>query len=65
MTEWTKDSEPVPVGAAPSLPGSVVDRRTLADWLVKTCEAFGAKQSTALQVAGKFIEQLEKGDDQG
>lgn len=64
MTKWAKDSEPVQLGNAPKVPSGVVDRHTLADWLVKTCQVFGAKQSTGLLVAGKFIEQLEKDDDQ-
>lgn len=32
----------------------------IADWLVVTALAFGASVSTAYQVAGLFIAQLEK-----
>jgi hypothetical protein len=42
------------------VPAEVIDRDTLAQWLVGTCKAFGAKLSTSYQVAGKVIEQIEK-----
>lgn len=33
--------------------------REIADWIAETCLKFGAATSTAYQVAGLFIEQLE------
>lgn len=60
---WKRSTSPVPTGVAPVVPERVIDRETLADWLVETCRAFGAKLSTAHKVAGHFIEQLEKDDE--
>jgi hypothetical protein len=60
LARWKSSSSPAARGQAPILPAEVVDRETLAQWLVTTCKAFGAKLSTSYQVAGKFIEQMEK-----
>lgn len=57
---WKPSSSPAAVGKAPVVPDEVVDRETLAKWLVETCKAFGASLSTSYQVAGKVIEQIEK-----
>lgn len=59
---WKQSSSPAALGEAPAVPEEVVDRETLAQWLVATCKTFGAKLSTSHQVAGKVIEQLEKDD---
>lgn len=59
---WKPSSSPAALGKAPAVPEGVVDRETLAQWLVETCRAFGAKESTAYKVAGYFIEQIEKDD---
>lgn len=56
---WRSSSSDAPIGPAPVVPASVIDHRTLGDWLVQTCAAFGSKLSTAHQVAGKFLEGLE------
>ena len=63
MDKWKEDSTPTPVGSAVRPPPEVIDRETLARWLVQTCEAFGTRKSTAYQVAGKFIEQLEHDEE--
>lgn len=57
---WKQSSSPSALGEAPAVPEGVVDRETLAQWLVETCKAFGAKLSTSYQVAGKVIEQMER-----
>lgn len=57
---WKRSTSEPATGAAPVVPEEVIDRKTLANWLVETCRAFGAKRSTAHKVAGHFIEQIEK-----
>jgi hypothetical protein len=60
QVRWKSNSSPAALGKAPAVPVEVVDRDTLAKWLVETCNAFGASLSTSYQVAGKVIEQIEK-----
>lgn len=60
LARWKSSSSPAALGKSPSVPAEVVDRDTLAKWLVDTCNAFGASLSTSYQVAGKVIEQIEK-----
>jgi hypothetical protein len=62
---WKPKSSPAALGKAPTLPAEVIDRETLAQWLVGTCKAFGAKLSTSYQVAGKVIEQIENDYEDG
>ena len=59
---WKASSSHAALGKVPAVPAEVVDRDTLAQWLVDTCKAFGAQLSTSYQVAGKVVEQLEKDD---
>jgi len=60
MNDWKRESDsPSDPRNTPSVPMHIINRETLANWLVATCRAFGSKLSTAHQVAGKFIEQLE------
>lgn len=58
--KWRSASSHTELGPAPSLPDSVIDLRTLTQWLADTCLTFGSKVSTAFQVAGKVAEQIEK-----
>ncbi len=39
----------------PATPDPKIDDKTLAEWVVNTCLAFGATVATAYQVAGLFI----------
>ena len=40
----------------------VICRAAVAEWVAKTCLTFGSQVSTAYQVAGLFVAQLEQDD---
>ena len=43
----------------PKLPPTSITRAGLAQWLINTCQLFGADLSTSLKVAGAFIADVE------
>lgn len=43
----------------PQIPSTTITRAGLAQWLIDTCQFFGADLSTSLKVAGAFISDVE------